>query len=112
MNDHKTLLNKLIQFKAPITELITALRQFGWDKDELIQLQRHDIIAILKQYLQSEFTESDIEEWANALEGREDIGFEVGYEEVIREVIFELANPELIQPLSRKTAQKLVASLS
>ncbi len=57
-------------------------------------------------------SENDIENWANAIEGREDIGYERGRRNLIKDVIFDLANPELSEEMSEKFARKLVRKLS
>ncbi len=113
MTDRKTLLKKLIRFEAPVSELVSALHSFGWDGDkEFVKLQRSDIVQVLNQYLQSTLTESDIEEWANAIEGREDIEFEIGYDEAINDAVFELANPLLTQRLDLSAVNKIINRLN
>ena len=108
MPDQKTLLEQLIKFILPIEKLIDSLRALKWDSDEtVILLERADIIAVLNRYMNDEITESYVEMWANAVEGREDVEYEDGYEDIIQSTIFELANPLLTKNLTLETATKL-----
>lgn len=92
----------------PINEAISALSDINWDSDTIeAELTRADIRKLLNRYINNEITESDVESWANAIECREDIGFETGQEELIKTIIFELANPLLTKNLTLETATTL-----
>lgn len=74
----------------------------GWDSDrQLVILKRQDVAAILERYLANELSAADVEDWANALENREDLGYEQGSKDLLSLVIEELANPLLTRPLSK-----------
>jgi hypothetical protein len=110
--NHETTLKALLDLSAPLPEAIQALRPFGWDSEqEIALLTRAQMTAILQRYLQSQLSASDVEGWANAIEGREDIGFEPGYGDMLRAALFALANPELTQPLTVQAAQALIENL-
>ena len=112
MNTRIQLLNSLLKFDKPPSEIIPALNSFGWDsKQPLIILQRQHIVNILQGYLNGKLSAFDVENWANAIEEREDIGQEDDSEDILNEVIFDLANPLLSRPLSPNSAQKYLAQL-
>jgi hypothetical protein len=112
MNNRIQLLNSLLEFDKPPTEIVPALNSFSWDsKQPLITLQRQHIVNILQGYLNGKFSASDVENWANAIEGREDIAQEDDFKDILNEVIFALANPLLSRPLSPNSAQKYLAQL-
>ncbi len=46
----------------------------------------------------------EMETWADAIEGREDIGFEPGHEETLSQFVFETANPCLAEDLTDRSA--------
>jgi hypothetical protein len=109
----KQLLQSLLAFNAPVANVMEPLKKFGWDSEtELVTLTRDDIASVLKRYLSSELSASDVEDWANALEIRDDVGYEVGYEDLLSDVVFDLANPALNGLLNLKVAQELIARLS
>jgi hypothetical protein len=100
-------LRDLIEFREPIAVTINRLRRFPWDSDtELATLTRNDLIRILDAYLAGKLSDADVEEWAEALEGRDDIGYESQQGDVLREIIFELANPLLTTPIEPAQARR------
>ncbi len=113
MMNRAELLEKLLRLDGSLSEIEKELQTFGWDSDDpLVTLRREDILSILNRYIQSVLTETDIENWANVIEGRDDIGFEQGQDKLIHDIVFELANPSLTQPLNVETAQILIDKLA
>ncbi len=113
MTNRADLLRSLLRFDRPLSDLSAPLARFGWDSDrELATIERAHVLAILGRYLSGEIQPPDVEDWANAIEGREDIGYERGHEDGLREVVYELANPYLTRPLSVQSAKELMSCLS
>lgn len=108
--NRQEVLKALIELSAPLEKLTASVTSIGWDPDSnnLVELNRSHILKILNRYLSSELSEQEIEQWANLLEGREDIRFEYKNDQWIRQVIHELANPLLTKPLNRERAAKLI----
>ena len=103
------LLTDLIECTRDLSEICKELSQFGWDCDkDLIVLKKDHTLSILGRYLSKQLSGSDVEEWANAIEGREDVGFESG---ILRNLIHELANPMLTKPLSEYTAKRWILKI-
>ncbi len=103
---------QLLLFSYPIEQLVAELKKYPWDADkEIVTLTRLHLTSVVDRYLLGELTELDLDLWSNAIESREDIGFENGYEEVLREAIHQLANPLLTVPLNIRTAQSLRESI-
>jgi hypothetical protein len=89
-----------------------ALSKFPWDSNqELVKLRAQDIAHMLEGYLGNHRKAQEIEDWANALEGRDDIGFEPGQATTLEAVLHELANPVLEGALTRKSAERMLAQL-
>ena len=102
----KELLEKLINFTTPADILQPLLNTYNWDSDqELVTLSRHHVVNVLNAFLQGNVSAMVVEDWANTIEGREDIGMEEDYDRTIQDVIFELANPLLTQTLDKSCAQ-------
>jgi hypothetical protein len=107
------LLKKILNMEKPLKKLIKELESFGWDTDkELILLKRQHILNILQEYTSGKLEKSEIENWANIIECREDIGREEAFKALINEVIHELANPNLTVILSKKRASILCNKLT
>jgi hypothetical protein len=99
-------LRDLIEHRESIPVSIGRLRQFSWDSDRaLVVLTGNDLVRILDRYLQGELSNTELEEWANALEGRDDIGYEPSMGDNLRKIIFELANPLLAPPIGPAQVQ-------
>jgi hypothetical protein len=105
-NSRTTALKNLIALRAPVGEAIQALREFPWDSEqELVQLTSAATLSILHRFIEGELSAADIQEWADALEVRDDVGLEAANEEGLRELIFEIATPELSEPFTVAVAQ-------
>ena len=104
-------LNDLINFTKPVSAATNELSAYDWDIDgPLVVLKVGHLTSVLAQYLSGTFSAAQVEDWANAIESREDIKFEPGSH--VGQAIHELANPLLTQALSRQSAQAWVAQLT
>ena len=93
IDDEIGILLDLVHFKNNIDTLKNMLSQIGFDSEtELVSMSRDDIAEILQRSLDKKISFLELEEWANLIECREDIGFE---DEKTQEMIFKLANPYL-----------------
>ena len=100
IDDEIGILLDLVYFKNNIDTLKNMLSQIGFDSEtELVSMSRDDIVEILQRSLDKKISFLELEEWANLIECREDIGFE---DEKTQEMIFKLANPYLYGELYEK----------
>lgn len=104
-NERQELLRRLILLLAPAKAVAKDLQRFSWDSREmLVTLTRSDAAHVLDAYMGGALDERGVEEWANVVESRDDIGFEAGSEALLKEFVFQMANPTLTAPLSRAAA--------
>jgi hypothetical protein len=97
----RDVLVDLIELRLSPSAAIAAVKQLSWDSDaEVARLTRVNAVAMLQRYLRGELSAADFEGWADAVESREDVGEEPGYEESLRAFVFETANPLLAEPIS------------
>jgi len=108
MNTRANMLKVLLSLSKPIEEITKALSELDWDSDELVVIEMEHIKRILERYLSGELNEAAIETWANTVEYREDIGLSEKNEGVVKELIHELANPDLTQRLTPERARALI----
>jgi hypothetical protein len=95
---HRALLD-LIHLRRPVGEATTALAIFDWDcEQDLVVLARLDVVRILHQYRDGQVDASDCRRWAEAVEGRDDIGLEPGCQDLLKQLVFELSTPEISGP--------------
>jgi hypothetical protein len=114
MQNRKILLEKVLYYNKPeeLQKTREDLSAYGWDSNGyIVRLTRDMVISILERYLHSEITEKQVEEWADAIEMREDIEHGINNEEDIQYTIYVLASPSLEGKLTDKTAQELIDKL-
>ena len=107
--DEIGILLDLVHFKNNIDTLRNMLSQIGFDSEtELVYMSRDDMVEILQRSLDKKISFLELEEWANLIECREDIGFE---DEKTQEMIFKLANPCLHEKLDEKQVLSYLSEL-
>ncbi len=113
MKTRQEYLNALVNFDQPLSTILPILKTFPWDSSEAIITQKKEhLLQILDRYLDNALTATDLENWADAIECREDIAYETDYEDIINDIIFYLANPTLNEPISPKSVKQYISQLS
>jgi len=89
-----TALNDLIALSRPVDLILSELRGFTWDSpNELVVLTTSALKKILERFWSGEVSETDLEKWGNAIEGRDDIAYSDS--KVVENAIYDLANPAI-----------------
>ena len=113
MPSRTEILNNLLLCNSPVTELLRNLTDYSWDsEEELVTLKASHVDNILSRFLQGELSVKDVETWANAIEGREDIAIDPVNFGLVQDSIFELANPDITVQLTMASAEKLRVKLT
>jgi hypothetical protein len=106
-------LKALANLDQPLSTILPILKTFAWDSNQtIITLKKEHLIHILNQYLNHSLSAIDLENWANAIECREDITYETESEDFINDIIFDLANPILNAPISPEIVKEYITQLS
>lgn len=95
MKDRRSLLLELVEARRPTTELDRELAAFAWDSEPLVELRLDHIATVLNRHLRRELSTTELEQWANAVECRDDLAFPAQERDLGRELLNELANPML-----------------
>jgi len=96
---------------ADLPTLKSALITIAWDsQEELTQVRPTGIARALTLFLAGTWSSAELEDWANLLESREDIGFDNATEDWTRSALHELANPALEGRLTTTRAQALLST--
>lgn len=102
----------LLALDRPLEDLVRELAALGWDSDaEQMTLEPRHLIGILNRFRAGTLNAEEVERWANAIESREDIRNAPGSGELLKAVIFDLANPALQGALTLAIAERLIARL-
>jgi hypothetical protein len=106
-------LEALLLLREPVQVAIQKVSSFPWDSEvQLVVLTRADARRVVTAFVEGSLSAEECDEWANAVEGRDDVGLEDGSEELLREFLFEFGTPELTRPLTRSTAEEWILKLS
>ncbi|MEV8879849.1 hypothetical protein [Mesorhizobium ciceri] len=91
---------------------IERLSEFEWEYNgDPYVLSRSDVSNILIRYLDGKLRAEELEEWADAIELREDIRYEDESESWISDVIFTLASSALNGPITQDLVEGFLKSL-
>lgn len=112
MLNRQQLLLELVHYNRPIEHIANELNSFPWDSEKtLVTVTSENLKNILHRFLDGEFSANQIEQWANVIEGRDDIAFEETYKDVIPEIIHQLANPMLTEDIHEISVKTILAAL-
>lgn len=111
--ERKAALRSVLSLSQPLDEALRRLRAFeyAWPHSPLVELDCADVITVLERYLAGTLEVSQVELWAEAIEGREDVELAPGKEDVLSEVLFRLSTPEITEVLTRELALRIVNEL-
>ncbi|WP_007026846.1 hypothetical protein [Saccharomonospora iraqiensis] len=107
--DRQEIVTDLVEFRKPIEHTLAALREFPWDSDEeLATLDVSALRRVVDMFERGRIDADELEEWADAVEGRDDIAF--GSQDVI-DAVNTLANPVLFGPLTKENVNRIVSEI-
>lgn len=114
LKERLSLVRKVVAVDGDLKSLETRLKSLPWDHiaDERVTLTRRDVASVLDRFCRGSLSAADVELWANLLEGRDDVEYELGAEDQVAEAIDTLANPALNGELSVEAADVLARTLS
>lgn len=113
-NDHRmSVVRELLEQTRPLGQTIHALSLFDWDYEgPKLVLSKSHLENALEKFINGNLSAAEIENWANSIEGREDIEYKRDEADQIDSALFELANPLLTQELNFVRAQQLLTRMS
>jgi hypothetical protein len=106
--NRRDMLDNLRHLNLPIDQLRQAVGKLAWDSaTEVVELTTADVQNVLARFEAAELNASQVEDWANLLEGRDDVGMTAS----VKQAIHLLANPAIEKPLTMHLAKAIRASL-
>jgi hypothetical protein len=109
MRRREDILKDLINLKGNLTDIKIELAQYSWDSETpVLVINKKDFINVLQRYIDGSLTSLEIENWANAIECRDDMDFE---DDELQEIIFELANPDINGEITEELLKKIINKL-
>jgi hypothetical protein len=112
MENRKQLISNLVYLTESLETIKVKLLILPWDsEEELIKLDTNNLINILRRFIDGSISKHTLIDWANMIEGRDDIGFEPSSSKTVREALNTLANPELNGPVDENKVLQLIRKL-
>jgi len=100
-------LEEIITFGTERNQALNEISTFNFDsKIEHFIVSKSIFVKVLKKYLNNEISDTDLETWANFIEGRDDVNYEK-----VADHIYKLANPTLYQTITKRNISKILNSL-
>ena len=104
------VVRRLLDLDGDVKAIQEALAAFAWDAEHpLVDLEARHLQSILARYRAGILSNAMVEAWANAVEGRDDVGIASPR---VDEVLYELANPCLTEPLTKARAMTLARAMA
>lgn len=109
MNRRAEILQALVRYDLPPKPLMTELRALGWDwsGEPLLVIKKEDLLRVIDRFLAGSITAEQLQEWAETLEVRDDVSFDPKEEELLDDVFFRIATPEINAPLTPEVVRQL-----
>jgi hypothetical protein len=103
------ILRELARFETPSEPLLQELRSFGWDWSDapLLVLTKTDFLRVVDRFLAGQISAAQLQEWAENLEVREDVAFDERDAELLDDIFFRIATPEINEPLTHEVVQRM-----
>ncbi len=108
--DRAKLLDDLLNGRCSESQSDLNNLPWDWDGAPLAELTPDHIIGQLNNFMTGTISAAQVGDWANSIEGREDIKYDPDTE--IGRVLHLLANPEINDSLTHQVTVQLVARLS
>jgi hypothetical protein len=105
-------LESLIGLKEDLAKTRESLANFPWDAaEELVTLTVDHIRSVIERFVKGQLSDHDVENWADMIEGRDDIAYDEKNVDTIKQLVFRLANPVLSGGLDRTKGRDLLRKL-
>ncbi|MEC4724300.1 hypothetical protein HWQ46_01895 [Shewanella sp. D64] len=112
MESRKTLVTKLVEYIAPIDDILEELKSYGWDSEiDLVTLKPSHLVNVLERFISDDLSDVHVRDWTNGIEHREDIGLLSEYKDTLDEMIFWLANSAINYPITKDLAKRVIKSI-
>lgn len=105
------IIKHLINLDRPLEELKMKLKNILWDSDEEITMTKESATSVLARYISGSIALETLVEWADLIEGREDICYEQSCFNDLKQLVFDLGNPDLQGSFSKDVAKEWLLKL-
>jgi hypothetical protein len=91
----REIIQHLINLDLPLQEIRSQLNTLSWDSDVEVSMTKNAAKLVPERYINGGIGSETLVAWASIMEGRYDICFEPSCSKDLKQLVFELANPEM-----------------
>lgn len=95
------LLRELLSPGRPTASIVAELSQLPWDSPPLLRVERTHLLEMLERLESGEFDARELQLWADAVEGRDDLEYDAEFVAALSEG----SNPDLFGALDDVAVQ-------
>ena len=93
--DLRQALVDLIDLSKPFAAAVRSLSAHRWGAGPNVFFGGRQIIRALEMFLAGDLDASELERWADAIEGRDDIEYDPSCSSVVADFLFDASTPQL-----------------
>lgn len=109
MRNRIDILEDLASFNGELPTLKSELSHYSWDTEETyLTITKVQFSIVLTKCINQTITFQDLEDWADAIESRDDLDFE---NEEMQEIVFRFSSPEINGEITKEQLQEIVTNL-
>jgi len=106
--NRRAAIEALIELRGDVGDLTSAALAFlPAPLEPSVTLTEAHIDAVLDRYLRGTLSANEVERWADAVEGRDDVQYRDIHAGVISNLLFRLSTPEINTPLTHEVARAM-----
>jgi hypothetical protein len=109
--ERRTALLNLMNLGEPVDAALRSLAKYRWGETVAIQVDRSHVVRLLEAFVAGRVTNDEVERWAFALAGRDDVDYEPHMSAEIAQFMFEAENPEINGVLTVDRASEWIRRL-
>jgi hypothetical protein len=104
--DRRQALVDLIDLRKPIDAAIRSLSSHAWGMAPEVVFGGRQISRALAMFLAGEIDTRDLERWADAIEGRDDVEYDPSHSPAVADFLFEVSTPQVNGELTDERAHE------
>jgi hypothetical protein len=109
---HGDSLRALVRFEGSFAALQDSLRDLPYDyRGSPVVLTSAHVAHALRRCLNDEVTATELEAWAELIQGRPGIEYEPGQQETLANILFKLSTPDINEPISAALCWRILKTL-
>ena len=109
--ERRAALRNLVMLAEPVDVALRSLARYRWGDTVSVQVEASHVVHLLEAFVEGRISSDEVERWAFALVGRDDVEYDQRWPAEIAQFMFEAENPEIEGTLSVDRASEWIRKL-